>query len=309
MADALQHARQLDVAVGDQHARRRSARSAAATPRRSSDRSAIADIAGWRWAASSGPGATRNSVISRLPNEMMKPNSAAATTPGLMTGSVTLTKRLQRRGAEILRRFLDRAVESARLAVSRRTVHGIVIMMCARTSPAREPRSGSSRRELDFDLEHVDRRAGDDAGNDQRQHEQRVERLAPGKFAARQHEARRHAEDEPADHRRDAHLQAREEAADEIVLVEDVREPAQRVALRRERHDLVREEAQPADEEDRRQDDARSRTPRRRGARCGRARRESTIGARAARKRRRGLRLPRRAIRPPGGSCGSGRPS
>ena len=37
------------------------------------------------------PGATRNSVISRLPNEMMKLKSAAATIPGLITGSVTLT--------------------------------------------------------------------------------------------------------------------------------------------------------------------------------------------------------------------------
>src|SRR5439155_7028709 len=41
---------------------------------------------------------------------------------------------------------------------------------------------------------------------------------------------------------------------DEIVLVEDVSEPAQRVALRRERHDLVGEETQPADEEYRRED-------------------------------------------------------
>src|SRR4029079_18325350 len=38
------------------------------------------------------PGPTRNRLISRLPNEDTKPNSAAATTPGRMAGRVTRRK-------------------------------------------------------------------------------------------------------------------------------------------------------------------------------------------------------------------------
>src|SRR5207249_2049762 len=116
-------------------------------------------------------------------------------------------------------------------------------------------KGGPRGAELDVEIERVDGGAGHDAGNDERQEKQRVERLAPGKRPAREHEARGYAEREPADHCRDAHLEAGDEPADEIVLVEDVSEPAQRVALRGERHDLVGEEAQPADEEYRRQDD------------------------------------------------------
>ena len=189
------------------------------------------------------PGATRNSVISRLPNEMMKPNKAAATTPGLMTGSVTLRKAC----SGVAPRFnaassIERS-NPPRLAVNSRTVQGIVIMMCARIESGARAQERQLGRELDLDLEHVDGRAGDDARNHQRQEKQRVQRLAPAELPARQYEARGYAENEPADHRRNADLQAGDEPADEIVLVEDVGEPAQRVALRRERHDLVGEES------------------------------------------------------------------
>ena len=61
-----------------------------------------------------------------------------------MTGSVTLRKACSGVAPRFSAASSIERSNPVRLAVNSRTVHGIVIMMCARTSPAREPRSGHS---------------------------------------------------------------------------------------------------------------------------------------------------------------------
>jgi hypothetical protein len=89
------------------------------------------------------PGPTRNSDISRFPKEMMKPKSAAATTPGRMSGSVT--RRNVAHGVAPRESAASSTERSspARLAVTSRTVHGIVMRTWARTRPGRDATSGS----------------------------------------------------------------------------------------------------------------------------------------------------------------------
>ena len=89
------------------------------------------------------PGPTRNRLISRLPNEDTKPNSAAATTPGRMAGSVTLRKVVKRLAPRLCAASsIDRS-SPARLAVTRRTVQGMTISTWPAISPPSEPRMGS----------------------------------------------------------------------------------------------------------------------------------------------------------------------
>jgi hypothetical protein len=58
----------------------------------------------------------------------------------------------------------------------------------------------------------------------------------------------------PISGRQHADLEGQREAVDELALVEDRREPAQAVALGREGRDLLPEEGEPGDEDQRRQD-------------------------------------------------------
>jgi hypothetical protein len=123
-----------------------------------------------------------------------------------MTGSVTF-KKACRRGAQIERRLLDRAVEPGKARGQQAHGPGDRDHDVREHQPGARAQERQLGRDLDLDLEHVDGRAGDDAGHHQRQDQQRVQRFASGELAARQHQARGHAEDEPPDHRH-ADLQA-----------------------------------------------------------------------------------------------------
>ena len=214
---------------------------------------------------------------------MTKPNSAAATTPGRMAGSVTWRNVVQRSAPRLCAASSIERSKPARLAVTRRTVQGMMIITCPAIEPGERAQDRQPGGELDLDMEHIEARC-------------RARRPAPPAAAAagcsaprgRESESaqgtgRRHAEAE-ADHRRDhGHLQAEQEAADETVVAGDGREPAQRVALRRERRDLLAEEGEPADEEERRQDvgELSAAAPLRR---CGRAERRTRRSAAAGRR-------------------------
>ena len=68
------------------------------------------------------PGPTMNRLISKLPNEDTKPNSAAATTPGRMAGSVTRRKVVKRSApSDCAASSMDRS-RPMRLAVTNRTL-------------------------------------------------------------------------------------------------------------------------------------------------------------------------------------------
>ena len=136
------------------------------------DRSATRGTGGSRSAGSSGPGPTRNSVISRLPNEMMKPNSAAATTPGRISGNVTRRNVVHGPAPRFWRRLLDRAVEAHQARGDqphrpRNRDDDVGEDEAGQRGDERQP-----RQDLRLDLEHVDRRARHHARDDERRQQQ-----------------------------------------------------------------------------------------------------------------------------------------
>ena len=90
------------------------------------------------------PGPTRNIDISRLPNDTTKPNSAAATMPGRMVGSVMRKNVVSGVAPRFCAASSMLRSKPARLALTRRTLHGMTRRTCPATSAAIEPRIGSS---------------------------------------------------------------------------------------------------------------------------------------------------------------------
>ena len=200
------------------------------------------------------PGPTRNRLISRLPNEDTKPNSAAATTPGRMAGRVTLRKRRQAVGAEALGGLLDRSVETGEAGRHQPHRPWDDDQHMAGDQPAERAEDRQSGVEFDLDVEHVERDAQHDARHHQRQQQQAAQSLAAPEAQPRDAERRRQAEakaDAGRDHRK---LQAEQKAGDEAVVAGNGPEPPQRIAFRRKRRDLLAEEGEPGDEDQRRQD-------------------------------------------------------
>ena len=115
------------------------------------------------------------------------------------------------------------------------------------------PREREVGRDLHVDQEEIERGADDDSRHDQRRQQGSVESLAQRQRRADEGEARGNAHQQAAEHREQRYLEAGHEPIGELRLAPKCREPAQRVALRREGEDLVLEEAKPADEEDRQQ--------------------------------------------------------
>ena len=144
----------------------------------------------------------------------------------------------------------------ARLALTRRTLHGMTSRMCPATRAAIEPRIGSSVSDRRLDMEHVERGAEHDAGNDERQQQQVAERLPAPEAVAREAQRRRDADRHTDDRRHDGDLQAQHESVDEFRIVGDREEPFEAVALRRERRNRLQEEGEPRDEDERQQDEA-----------------------------------------------------
>src|SRR6266700_7152788 len=83
----------------------------------------------WRIAIGSvvRPGPTRNKLISRFPNEAMKPSKAAATMPGMMAGRVMRRNVAKRLAPRLCAASSTVRSMPTRLAVMRRTVQGIAI--------------------------------------------------------------------------------------------------------------------------------------------------------------------------------------
>src|SRR5207302_10311629 len=89
------------------------------------------------------PAPTKNRLISRLPNEVTKPNSAAATMPGRIAGSVTRRNVVHGGAPKFLAASSIVGSKPARLAVTSRAAHGITISPWAAISPAVVPSNGS----------------------------------------------------------------------------------------------------------------------------------------------------------------------
>ena len=88
------------------------------------------------------PAPTRNRLISRLPNEVTKPNSAPATMPGRIAGSVTRQNVVQGVAPRFFAASSIAGSKPARLAVTSRAAHGMTISTCAAISPEVVPSSG-----------------------------------------------------------------------------------------------------------------------------------------------------------------------
>ena len=80
------------------------------------------------------PGPTRNRLISRLPNEVTKPNRAPATMPGRIDGRVIRQKVTQALAPRFWAASSMARSTPARLAVTRRTTQGMTITTCPATS-------------------------------------------------------------------------------------------------------------------------------------------------------------------------------
>ena len=135
------HPADLDEAIGDQH-RRRSA-DLQDGYRRDGRVDLPLEILQDRDRQRGAPGPTRNRLISRLPNEDTKPNSAAATTPGRMAGNVTLRNVVKRLAPRLLRGLLDRSVEPAEARRHQAHRPRDDDQHMAGVSPPSEPRIGS----------------------------------------------------------------------------------------------------------------------------------------------------------------------
>src|SRR5688572_21282704 len=88
------------------------------------------------------PGPTRNRLISRLPNELTKPNMDAATMPGRIEGSVTRRNVVQRSAPRLCAASSMVLSKPARLAVMSRTHQGMTTSTCPAISPPSDPRIG-----------------------------------------------------------------------------------------------------------------------------------------------------------------------
>ena len=200
------------------------------------------------------PGPTRNRLISRLPNEVTKPNRAPATMPGRIAGRVMRQKVIQALAPRFCAASSVVRSTPARLAVTSRTIQGMTITTWPATRRVEVPSTSTSSAVLGLDMEDVHRGAQHDARHDQRHQQQVGERRAQAEAEARHAERGRHAQRQADQGREHADLEAEREAVDELALVEDGREPAQAVALGREGRDLLPEEGEPDHEDQRRQD-------------------------------------------------------
>src|ERR1041385_5797896 len=70
------------------------------------------------------PAPTRNRLISRLPNDITKPNSAPATMPGQIAGTVTRRNVVHGGAPRFLAASSIEGSEAARLAITSREAHG-----------------------------------------------------------------------------------------------------------------------------------------------------------------------------------------
>ena len=80
------------------------------------------------------PGPTRNRLISRLPNEVTKPNRAPATMPGRIAGRVMRQKVTQALAPRFCAASSVLRSTPARLAVTSRTIQGMTITTWPATS-------------------------------------------------------------------------------------------------------------------------------------------------------------------------------
>jgi hypothetical protein len=89
------------------------------------------------------PGVTNSKEISRLPKLTTKLKSAAATIPGQIRGSVTLSAATSGDAPRLSAASSTERSTPIRLAVIRRMLHGMVIRTCPTANPQTEPTTGS----------------------------------------------------------------------------------------------------------------------------------------------------------------------
>ena len=157
-------------------------------------------------------------------------------------------------GAEALGSLLDRSVEPGEAGRHQPHRPWDDDQHMAGDQAAERAEDRQSGVELHLDVEHIERDAQDDARHHQRQQQQAAQGLAAPEAQPRDAERRRQAEAKADAGRNHRKLQAEQKAGDEAVVAGNGPEPAQRIAFRRKRRDLLAKEGQPGDEHQRRQD-------------------------------------------------------
>src|SRR5919197_132622 len=184
------------------------------------------------------PGPTRNKLISRLPKEETNPNSAAATTPGRIAGSVTRRRVTQGSAPRLCAASSSVRSNPANVAVTKRT----------------EDRQPSLRGDLQLDVRDIKRRAKHDAGDHQRKQEQADQEFSAGESESPDAEGSGHSHGQSDRGRQDPQLQAQQESVYEARVADPSRIPAQGIPLRRVGGNLLPIERQPDHHQERRED-------------------------------------------------------